>query len=125
MNSNDKTTLSAEIEINAPIEKVWALWTTPEDIMQWNNPNADWHTPRVENDLRPGGKFYTRMTGPDGFDSSGTGCFLEVIEGEKVVWTNALGEGWRPNEDTRVAAGDGVVVIGRATRGALQGFAAG
>ena len=31
----------------------------------------------------------------------------------------------RPNEDTRVAAGDGVVVIGRTTRGALEGFAAG
>ena len=31
----------------------------------------------------------------------------------------------RPNEDTRVAAGDGVVVIGRTMRGALQGFAVG
>jgi len=31
----------------------------------------------------------------------------------------------RPNEDTRVQAGDGVMVIARSTRGALEGFAAG
>lgn len=31
----------------------------------------------------------------------------------------------RPSEDTRVEAGDGVAVIGRTTRGALEGFTAG
>ena len=55
--------------------------------------------PRCEMDLRPGGIFYTRMTGPDGFDiGQGTGCFLEVVEGEKFVWTSALGPDYRPNE---------------------------
>src|SRR4051812_32219962 len=49
-------------------------------------------------ELRPGGRLYTRMTGPDGFDEAGTGCFLEVVEGEKVVWTSALGGGHRPND---------------------------
>ena len=26
-----------------------------------------------------------------------TGCFLEIIPGRKLVWTGALGEGFRPN----------------------------
>ncbi|MEZ0130760.1 SRPBCC domain-containing protein [Flavobacterium sp. LBUM151] len=43
--------------INAPIEKVWKLWTLPEHIKNWNNASADWHTPYVENDLKAGGKF--------------------------------------------------------------------
>ena len=36
-------------------------------------------TPEVEIELRPGGNFYTRMTGPDGFDVKGSACILEVI----------------------------------------------
>jgi uncharacterized protein YndB with AHSA1/START domain len=39
------------------------------------------------------------MTGPEGFDTGhGTpGCVLEVVEGKKLVWTSALGPGYRPN----------------------------
>jgi uncharacterized protein YndB with AHSA1/START domain len=47
-----------------------------------------------------GGIFRLRMVGPDGFDTGHgiPGCVLEVIEREKLVWTNALGPGYRPNE---------------------------
>jgi uncharacterized protein YndB with AHSA1/START domain len=38
MNQNAQTAI---IEINAPIEKVWQLWTSPADIMQWNNLSAE------------------------------------------------------------------------------------
>ncbi|MEA3008776.1 MAG: hypothetical protein QOJ91_468, partial [Sphingomonadales bacterium] len=89
--------LVLERVLDAPRDLVWKAWTTPEHIKMWWAPRP-YETPECEMDLRPGGKFYTRMTGPDGFDSSGTGCFLEVVEGEKVVWTSALGEGYRPNE---------------------------
>ena len=88
MNNFDKTTLTAQTEINAPIEKVWALWNTPEHIMQWNNPNADWHTRRVENDLRPGGKFLFAMALKDGslnFDFTGT--YDEVITNQLISYT--------------------------------------
>jgi uncharacterized protein YndB with AHSA1/START domain len=36
------------------------------------------------------------MTGPDGFEFDGIGCFLEVVEGEKIAWTSALLPGFRP-----------------------------
>lgn len=60
--------------VNIPVEVAWKKWTTPSDIMKWNNA-SDWHTPHAENDLRPGGKFRSRMEAIDGsfgFDFEGT-----------------------------------------------------
>lgn len=74
MESATKTIITVESIINAPIEKVWKLWTTPSDIMKWNNASPDWHTPKAENDLRAGGKFVYTMAAKDGsvsFDFSG------------------------------------------------------
>ena len=87
--------LVLERVLDAPRDLVWTAWTKPEHVRKWWAPKP-YETPEVEMDMRPGGRFYTRMTGPDGFDSAGTGCFLEVIEGEKVVWTSALLPGYRP-----------------------------
>ena len=61
--------------INASIDKVWDLWTSPEHIKNWNVPFENWHTPHAENDLRVGGKFKFTMAikdGSDGFDFEGT-----------------------------------------------------
>ena len=89
--------LVLERVLDAPRELVWKAWTDPERLKTWWAPRP-YLTPEVEMDLRPGGIFYTRMTGPDGFDARGTGCFLEVVEGEKIVWTSALGPGYRPQD---------------------------
>ena len=87
--------LVLERVLDAPRELVWKAWTHPEHLKRWWAPRP-YQTPECEMDLRPGGRFFTRMTGPDGFDSAGTGCFLEVVEGEKIVWTSALLPGYRP-----------------------------
>lgn len=66
--------------INAPIEKVWDLWTLPEHIKNWNNFSPDWHTPYVENDLKPGGSFKFTMAlkdGSEGFDFEGVYIKIE------------------------------------------------
>ena len=60
--------------VNAPIEEVWRAYTTPEDIKAWNTASADWHTTAASVDLRPGGKFSSRMEAKDGsfgFDFAG------------------------------------------------------
>ena len=93
----ESTDLMLERLLDAPRALVWRAWTDPEHVKLWWAPRP-YQTPEVDMDLRPGGKFFTHMTGPDGFDNQGTGCFLEVVEGERVVWTSALGEGWRPND---------------------------
>jgi uncharacterized protein YndB with AHSA1/START domain len=82
---------------DAPRHLVWAALTTPEHIRKWWAPRP-YQTPEVALDLRPGGRFYNRMTGPDGFEAEGNGCILDVAEGERMVWTSALGPGWRPND---------------------------
>ena len=74
MEVKEKTTISVHAKINAPIEMVWKYWTTPKDIMKWNNASDDWHTPFATNDLRPGGIFNCRMEAKDGsmgFDFEG------------------------------------------------------
>ena len=35
-------------------------------------------------------------TQPDGGESDNPGCFLELVEGERLVFTSQLGAGWRP-----------------------------
>ena len=60
--------------VQAPVEEVWRAYTTPEDIMQWNAASPDWHTTSASVDLRPGGKFSSRMEARDGsfgFDFAG------------------------------------------------------
>jgi len=58
----------------APIHEVWRAYTTPEDIKAWNTASPDWHTTAASVDLRPGGKFSSRMEAKDGsfgFDFAG------------------------------------------------------
>ena len=75
METQNKTVITVENIINAPVEKVWDYWTKPEHITKWNNASDDWHTPRAENDLQVDGSFVSRMEAKDGsmgFDFSGT-----------------------------------------------------
>lgn len=70
-----RTKITIEATINAPIEKIWQLWTNPDDITQWSTPSPEWHTPRATQDLRKGGRFVSRMEARDGsagFDFGGT-----------------------------------------------------
>ena len=60
--------------VAAPIQDVWLAYTAPEDIKAWNAASADWHTTAATVDLRPGGKFSSRMEAKDGsfgFDFAG------------------------------------------------------
>jgi uncharacterized protein YndB with AHSA1/START domain len=57
------------------LETVWAAWSNPKDIVQWNAASDDWHTTKSTVDLREGGTFSSRMEAKDGsagFDFDGT-----------------------------------------------------
>jgi uncharacterized protein YndB with AHSA1/START domain len=90
-----KLDLVLERVVDVPPELVWKAWTTPEHLKQWFTPRP-WTTPHCEIDLRPGGRFRTVMRSPEGKESVNDGCYLEVIPGERLVWTNMLLEGYRP-----------------------------
>ncbi len=92
MSTTEKTMITVSATVNAPLEKVWRFWTSPEHIMQWNNASPDWWTPRAENDLRTGGKFNSRMEARDGsfgFDFFGT---YTLVEPHKTI-EYELGDG--------------------------------
>jgi uncharacterized protein YndB with AHSA1/START domain len=94
METQNKTAVTIETTINAPVEKVWKRWNTPEDIIKWNSPSADWHTPRAENDLQAGGKFLFRMEARDGsagFDFGG--IYDEINVNKQISYT--IGDGRR------------------------------
>ncbi len=92
---NPKLDLTFERIVDVPKELVWQAWTQPHHLKQWFCP-LPWTTIDCEIDLRPGGIFRTVMRSPEGQEFPGSGCYLEVVENEKLVWTNALGPGYRP-----------------------------
>ncbi|HEX5024634.1 MAG TPA: SRPBCC family protein [Agriterribacter sp.] len=88
METHEKTTITLQSTINAPIAKVWTYWTGPEHIIKWCNASDDWHTPRAENDLRAGGRFVSRMEAKDGsmgFDFGGE--YDSVRTNEYIAYT--------------------------------------
>ena len=85
--------------VDVPRELVWSAWTVPEQVTKWFTP-APWQTIACEIDLRPGGAFNTTMRSPEGQEFPNTGCYLEIVENEKLVWTNALAPGFRPSNPT-------------------------
>ena len=92
METMEKTVITVENTINAPVAKVWETWTKPEHITQWNNASDDWHTPRAENDLRVGGSFSARMEAKDGsFGFDFGGVYDAVRINDYIEYT--LGDG--------------------------------
>lgn len=84
----ETTAITVEATVQAPVEKVWSFYTSPEHIMQWNNASPDWHTPHAETDLRPGGKFLSRMEAKDGsFGFDFWGIYDDVKTNELIAYT--------------------------------------
>jgi uncharacterized protein YndB with AHSA1/START domain len=97
--------LVLERDVDVPPELVWRAWTEPELVKQWFTPKP-WETTVCEIDLRPGGAFHTVMRSPDGQENDNTGCYLEIIEGDKLTWTSCLGPGFRPSVASAETGGD-------------------
>lgn len=74
--------------VAAPMQEVWRAYTTPEDIKLWNAASSDWHTTAASVDLRPGGKFSSRMEAKDGssgFDFEGE--YTRVVPHQLIEYT--------------------------------------
>ena len=79
--------ITVQSTVKAPIDKVWADYTTPDAIKQWNTASADWHTTAASVDLRVGGAFSSRMEAKDGsfgFDFAGT--YTQVIVNQRIEY---------------------------------------
>lgn len=94
---NPKLDLVLEREIDVPVELVWTAWTTPHHLKEWFVPKP-WTITHCEIDLRPGGAFNSTMRSPEGDEFPNSGCFLEIVPHERMVWTDTLLPGFRPAE---------------------------
>ena len=82
--------------IDAPREKLYRAWTDPELLKQWFAP-LPWTTPSAKVDVRPGGANVITMRSPEGADFPNHGVYLEVVPNEKLVFTDAYTEAWKPS----------------------------
>jgi len=107
--------LVLERVVDVPRELVWKAWTQPGHIKKWFTP-APWTTVECQIDLRPGGRFRTVMRSPEGHEHSVAGCYLEIVENERLVWTDALAPGFRPSQQPFFTAIITLESVGQGTR---------
>ena len=82
--------------VEATPDKLWRAWTDPVLLKEWFAP-LPWTTARVENDVRPGGASLVVMRGPDGVEFPCPGVYLEVVENQRLVFTDAYTSAWVPS----------------------------
>lgn len=103
MTTTDKATPVSDRDLvltrifDVPREKVYRAWTDPELLKQWFAP-LPYTTPVAELDVRLGGSNLIVMRSPDGKDMPNRGVYLEVVENERLVFTNAYTKAWEPSE---------------------------
>lgn len=96
MTLKNEQDLVLERVVDVSPELVFKAWTTPKHLMPWFCPKP-YRTVECEIDLKPGGKFFAQMVDPDGNKlQAHPGCYLEIVPNRKLVWTSALGPGFRP-----------------------------
>jgi uncharacterized protein YndB with AHSA1/START domain len=72
---------------DAPRELVFKAWTEPERFKLWWGPKG-FTTPFCKIDLRLGGVIHFCMRSPDGRDYWCKGVFQEIVEPERIVFTD-------------------------------------
>ena len=83
--------------LDAPRDKVFRCWSTPELLSQWFTPKP-WRVAECEMDFRTGGWNRVDMRGPEGEQHQHQGMWLEIVENERVVFTDAFIRAWEPSE---------------------------
>lgn len=78
-------------QYDAPPSLVFAAWTRPEQLMRWWAPEGC-TTPVCRVDLRVGGIFHYCMRMPDGIEVWGLGRYLEIVEPERIVYTDSFAD---------------------------------
>lgn len=88
------TDLSFTRTLAAPRQVIWDCWTQARHIPHFFIPAPNRVT-FVDIDLRVGGRFNTTFD-VEGSVMDNKGVYLEVLAGEKLVFTDTYTEGWKP-----------------------------
>lgn len=84
--------ITVETLIDAPVERVWEAYSTPEDIIQWNFASDDWCCPSAEADLKVGGAYKARMEAKDGSVGFDFEAVYDEVDPQKAL-TMAMSDG--------------------------------
>jgi uncharacterized protein YndB with AHSA1/START domain len=76
--------------IEAPVERVWRAWADTSEIARWWGPYG-FRTETDRREFRPGGIWKHTMIGPDGARYANTAKYEEIVEKERIVYTNGGG----------------------------------
>src|SRR5437764_12032009 len=79
--------MSLTRRVAASPEVVFRAWTDAKQLAKWWGPK-DFTNPVCELDARVGGSIRITMQGPDGMRYPTRGIFNEIIEPERIVFTN-------------------------------------
>jgi uncharacterized protein YndB with AHSA1/START domain len=93
-NSGSDDAVVIERTFDAPVDLVWQMWTDPEHFKAWYGPGGV-SIPVAKMDVRVGG---TRLVCMEMQSADGamqmwfTGEYREVIENERLVYTDAMSD---------------------------------
>ena len=80
---------------DAPVELVWAAWSSPELVKQWWGPK-DFTAPTIRIDFREGGKYLYAMHGPADseydVDMWNTGVYKEIVPNKRIVYLDSFSD---------------------------------
>ena len=80
-------TLSEEITIKAPADRVFVALTSPEERLKWWGAEGRFKTTHMESDLRPGGDWLMRGTGVGGRPFTIQGVYREIKRPHLLAFT--------------------------------------
>jgi uncharacterized protein YndB with AHSA1/START domain len=95
MTASTQHELTLVREFDAPREKIYKAWTDPDLLKQWFVPRP-WGVAEATLDVRPGGSNVVVMQDPEGNQYPNRGVYLEIVENEKIVFTDAYTSAWVP-----------------------------
>jgi uncharacterized protein YndB with AHSA1/START domain len=87
MKSIHETTNVIVRVLDAPRQKLWEAWSTPELFVKWWGPKG-FTSPEAKIDFRVGGSYLSCMQTPAGMKIYGTGTYTEITPLEKIVFTD-------------------------------------
>ncbi|XID94477.1 SRPBCC domain-containing protein [Paenibacillaceae bacterium WGS1546] len=98
--------LVLERVFDAPRELVFTMFKEPEHLKHWWGPEG-WDLPVCKMDFRPGGVWHYCMKCVDrdqgefyGMESWGKGVYKEIVEPEKIIYTDYFSDAEGNEDDT-------------------------
>ena len=98
-------TMTMTAELDAPVARVWQLWTDPRQLERWWGPPSCPATV-VDHDLTPGGRVTYFMSLPDGTTAKGWWRVLRVEPPDLLEFEDGFAhDDWSANDELPVTSG--------------------